>query len=142
RTWLLRLRSTPAFDERSNHSVEWFILGGGVLLSFFGAGFTWTLVHSRATALRLAEDITSNLRRAEAESRRLALVASRTASSVILTDADWHIEWANESFERFFGYRLSEIKGRRPSEILHGPDTSEQTLAQIDAACSRGEPFK
>jgi PAS domain S-box-containing protein len=142
RTWLLRLRSSPAFDERGSHSVAWFILGGGVLLSLFGAAFTWTLVHSRGTALRLAEDMTANLRRAEAESRRLALVASRTASSVILTDPDWHIEWVNESFERFFGYRLSEIKGKRPNDILHGADTNDETIAQINAVTGRGEPFK
>ncbi|MGH7945185.1 MAG: PAS domain S-box protein, partial [Opitutaceae bacterium] len=142
RTWLLRLRTTPAFDERGNAGLPWLILGGGVLLSFFGAGFTWNLVYSRGRALRLAGDMTANLRRAEAEARRLALVASRTASVVMLTDVDWHIEWVNESFERFYGYRFPEIKGRRPGDFLRGPDTSVETMAQIDAACARGEAFK
>jgi PAS domain S-box-containing protein len=142
RTWLLRLRTTRAFDALGNRNLPWFLLGGGVLLSLFGAGFTWTLVHSRARAIRLAEDMTANLRRAEAEARRLALVASRTASVVLLMDADWRIEWVNDSFERFFGYRFDEVKGRRPGEILQGPETDDAEVARIDLAAERGEPFK
>ncbi len=142
RTWLLRLRTNAAFDQRSNRALAWFILGGGLLLSFFGAGFTWALVRSRVSALRLAGDMTANLRRAEAEARRLALVASRTASVVMLTDQEWRIQWVNESFERFFGFRFAEVEGRRPGEVLHGPGTDLETLRQLDAACGRGESFK
>ncbi|MBL9210835.1 MAG: PAS domain S-box protein, partial [Opitutaceae bacterium] len=123
----------------ANHALLLVIAGG--LLSFFAAGFTWTMLNSRAHALRIAEEMTASLRRAEAESRRLALVASRTASAVLITDADWRIEWVNESFVRVFGYALEEVKGRRPAEILGGPRLRPETLAQIDAACSRGEPF-
>src|SRR5205814_1183558 len=126
----------------SNRMLAGFILGGGVLLSLFGAGFTWTLVKRRSDALKLANDMTANLRRAEAEARRLALVASRTASVVMLTDADWRIEWVNESFERFFGFRFSEIRGRRPGEFLHGPGTDERVVAELGAVTSRGEPFR
>ena len=142
RTWLLRLRTNSAFDERGNRQLAWFILTGGVLLSFFGSGFTWALVHKRRAAEKLAADMTVNLRRAEAEARRLALVASRTASFVLLTDADWRVEWVNESFERFYGYRLAEIKGQRPGDILTGPATDKATLAKLDATTGRGEPFK
>ncbi|HVS51362.1 MAG TPA: PAS domain S-box protein [Opitutaceae bacterium] len=140
--WTLRLQTTPAFDAHVNRALEWFILGGGALVSFFGAGFTWAVMNSRGRALKLAADMTSNLRAAEAETQRLALVASRTASGVVITDADWRIEWANESFLRFFGYGFAEIAGRRPGEFLHGPETSDAALAAINAACDRGEPFK
>jgi PAS domain S-box-containing protein len=142
RQWLIRMRANVLFERRAGTSLAWWLLAGGVSLSFVAAGFTWVLVNSRARALRLAEDMTANLRRAEAESRRLALVASRTASVVILTDADWRIEWVNESFERFFGFRFDEVKGRRPSQVLHGPHTNDTTLAEIDATCERGEAFK
>jgi len=142
RTWLLRLRANVAFDERGNRLLGRLVLGGGVLLSLFGAGFTWALVRARHGALKLASEMTANLRLAEAEARRLALVASRTASVVILTDADWRIQWVNESFERFFGYRFQEIEGRRLGEILHGPHTNEDAVRALDAACARGEPFK
>jgi PAS domain S-box-containing protein len=142
RTWSLRLRTTPAFDARANRLLEWFILGGGALVSFFGAAFTWSLVDRRARALQLAEDMTATLHEAEVETRRLALVARHATGGVVITDNEWRIEWANESFCRFFGYTIDEIKGRRPGEILHGPGTSETTLSDINAACERGESFK
>src|ERR1044071_6559570 len=91
-------------DGRGDRAVASFILAGGVLLSLFAAGLTWALVNSRARALQLASEMTESLRRAESEARRLALVASHTASVVILMDAARRIEWVNESFERFFGY--------------------------------------
>jgi PAS domain S-box-containing protein len=142
RVWSLRLRSTPAFERRGNRLLEWSILAGGLLVSFLSAGFTWALVGSRGRALTLAEDRTSSLRKAEAETRRLALVAAHTSSGVVITDADWRIEWANDSFLRFFGYTFDEIRGKRPGEFLHGPETSEEVLSRINAACDRGEPFK
>jgi PAS domain S-box-containing protein len=141
-SWQVRMRTTPVFDARSTRMVAWLILAGGGLLSFFGAGFTWVLVHSRTRALNLASDMTENFRRAEAETRKLALVASRAASVVVITDANWRIEWVNESFERFFGYRFSEVVGRRPGDLLHGPATNDDVVAAIDAAGKRGEPFQ
>jgi len=142
REWILRLRTLPPFAAHSTGTLEYLVLIGAGLLSFFGAGFTWVLVNARSEAFRLAEEMTANLSHAEAESRKLALLASHTASGVLLTDATWRIEWVNESFTRFFGYRFDEVKGRRPSEVLHGPETSEAVLADIDATCDRGEPFK
>ncbi len=142
RTWLFRSRTLAAFDERGDQSRAWFLLGSGLVLSVLLGAFTWTLVHARSRALQLASEMTANLRTAEADSRRLALVASRTASVVMITDAEWRIEWVNESFERFFGYKSADVKGRQPAELLRGPDTNVATLAKIEAVCKRGEPFK
>ncbi|MDP3071943.1 MAG: PAS domain S-box protein [Opitutaceae bacterium] len=99
-------------------------------------------VESRGTAMRLAEEMTASLRRAEAESSRLALVASHTASVVMLMDAEKRIEWVNASFERTFGYTLEEVKGRRPNSVLSGPDIDPATIAAIEAAAARGEGFR
>ncbi len=142
RIWTLRLRTNPVFHLRRAPPLQWFVLGGGALLSLFAAGFTWSLTKARANALRLASEMTAGRDRAEAEVHRLALVASRTASAVVLADADWRIEWVNDSFIRFFGFRPEEVLGRRPGELLQGADTSAVTMAEIDLACERGEPFK
>jgi PAS domain S-box-containing protein len=142
RTWLVRLRTSPAFDRRGNRALEWSILGGGALLSFFGAGFTWVLVHARSRALKLAGTMTANLARAEAEARRLALVASSTANAVTLADAEWRIEWVNTAFTRLLGYTLDEVRGRRPGEFLAGPDTSPEIVARMAAAEKSGVSFK
>ena len=135
RTWQLRLRTGPAFVARGNRWLAWALLAGGVGLSFIGAGFTWVLVGARARALKHAERMTADL-------RRLALVASRTASSVVLTDTDWRIEWVNESFTRLFGFTPEEVKGRQPAEFFNGPDTDPKVVEAINEACAAGRPFK
>ncbi len=142
RHWLLRLRTTPVFQGRDPARFLWLFLGGGTVCSLFASGFTWVLVNSRRRALNLADEMTAHLREAEAESRRLALVASRTASGVILADKDWKIEWANDSFVAFFGYSAEDVKGKHPREILHGPETSRETVEMINRASEAGQPFK
>ncbi len=142
RTWTVRMRSTTIEGTPVGRLAGYAVLGGGLLLSFFAGGFTWALVGARARALKLAGEMTASLTRAQAEAAKLALVASRAGSGVLIMDADWRIEWVNESFVRFFGYSTYEAIGRRPSELLHGPDTSAEALAEINAACDRGEPFK
>ena len=142
REWRLRLHPRAAFAGRVSPTLEWLFISGGVLLSFLAAGFTWSLVNSRRAAVQLAREMTADLSHSEEEARKLALLASRTASGVMLTDANWRIEWVNESFTRFFGYRFDEVKGRRPGELLHGPESSEAMVAEIDAACEHGIPFR
>ncbi|MCX6952892.1 MAG: PAS domain S-box protein, partial [Verrucomicrobia bacterium] len=117
------------------------LLGSSVALSFLGAGFTWALVHSRVRALDLAARMTAEMRQAQAEAQRLALVASRTPNVVILMDAESRIEWANDSFTRTFGHSLAEVKGRRPEDVLRGPETNPATIAAIQTAAAEGKPF-
>jgi len=67
----------------------------------------------------------------ERESRKLALVASRTDNAVVVTDALGQIEWVNEGFVRTTGYTLDEVRGRKPGDFLQGPKTDPQTVRLI-----------
>jgi PAS domain S-box-containing protein len=94
---------------------------------------------------RLAEKLATagdNLRRQEAEARRLALIASRTDNAVILTDATGRIEWANDAFTRLTGYTSESARGRRPGEILQGTETDPATVAFMRDKLARGEGFQ
>ena len=75
------------------------------------------------------------------ENEKLAVVARYTSNSVIISDAQAKVEWVNVGFERATGYELSEIVGKVPGELLHGPKTSKQTLAKIRSCCRRQVPF-
>jgi PAS domain S-box-containing protein len=142
RTWQLRLRTTPAFEQRDNRVIAWVLLGGGASLSLCAAAFTWMLVRMRSRALLLAGQTTVELRRTEAEARRLATIARHTSNVAIIADAAWRIEWVNESFTRVFGFTLAEVRGRRPAEFLCGPGTDAKVLAQLDAECARGQSYQ
>ena len=113
-----------------------------MLVSFFGAGFTWSLVGARARALSRAERMTASLQQAEIDTQRLALVASNTANAVALADADWRIDWINAGFTRLLGYEFEEVRGRRPGEFLSGNDSDPATIAEMAAAEKAGVPFK
>ncbi len=70
----------------------------------------------------------------EQQNRRLAMVASLTSNGVLITDSDERIEWANESFVRISGYRLDELLGRHPGELLQGPGTDPTVVDRIRAS--------
>jgi PAS domain S-box-containing protein len=142
RTWILRLRETAEFRARGDRRLPWGVLGAGCATSIVAAIFGGLILNSRARALILAESMTQDLRAAQLESHKLALVASKTASGVLLVDSEGRIEWVNESFTHLFGYTLEEVKGRTPSSVLHGPDTDAEVLKLMDETLASGKPFK
>ncbi|MEP7218708.1 MAG: PAS domain S-box protein [Bacteroidota bacterium] len=87
-----------------------------------------------------SRDITAR-KRDEEELQLLSLVASKTDNAVLITNRLGQIEWVNESFIRFSGYTLEEAVGYRPSELLHGPLTSPETLNEINTALWNARPI-
>ncbi|MGA8169943.1 MAG: PAS domain S-box protein [Methylocystis sp.] len=75
----------------------------------------------------------AKLREQEAQSRKLALVASRTDNAVIVTDAQGRVEWVNEGFTRITGWSLEDALGRKPGEFLQGPGTDPAVVQYMSA---------
>jgi PAS domain S-box-containing protein len=82
------------------------------------------------------------LKQAEAEARKLALVAARTDNAVVITNARGYIEWTNAGFTRMTGYDFQEVVGRKPGSFLQGPETDPATIRFIRDHLSRGEGFR
>lgn len=78
----------------------------------------------------------------EASHKRLSLVASRTNNGVVITDSQGCIEWVNEGFERLTGYLLTEVQGRKPGHVLHGPETDLATVADMREALRHRASFE
>jgi len=51
--------------------------------------------------------------------RELSIVARKTATGVVILSNDNKIEWANEGFERMYGYSLEEFKEKFESSIFN-----------------------
>ncbi len=111
------------------------LLVSGLVASVLVTAATWILANARTRALRLAEQMTG-------EMRRLSLVAKHTTSAVALADVGQRVEWVNESFTRLTGYTGEDIKGHQLSALLAGPETDRRTLQTIEAAEAAGQPFK
>jgi PAS domain S-box-containing protein len=82
------------------------------------------------------------LRLAAAEARKLALVASKTASPAIITDAEGRIEWVNEAFTRVTEFTLEEARGKKPGHLLQGPETDPATVEVMRCAEREGRGFE
>jgi len=129
--WTLLLNSRPEFSRVTLSSLPGWVLGVGLVFTMLATTLTWALVNARRGALTLAQGMTVDM-------RRLALVASHTGNGVIITDPEWRVEWINEGFTRMFGFTLDEIRGRKPSEFLTGPDSDSSAMeAMNDAARNR-----
>ncbi len=147
-------RAQAAAEHELGCSVAAPILAGGspvAILEFYRPGAasfdldtldlvagivrTLSVLASREQAFRLLDQ-----RRREYQ--RLSMVASRTKSLVVITDADGRIDWINESFERETGFVLAEVRGRKPGEVLAGPETDRREQKRIGEAVRKGLAFR
>jgi PAS domain S-box-containing protein len=139
--WTLCTSERPGFINASNTLLSWGMLGGGLLTSLLAAGMVFLLVNSRRRAWQLAEKITGDLRRTEAEAQRLALIARHTANAVGLSDSDGKIVWINEGFTRLFGYTIEEARGHFGPHLLKGKGTDSRLLVTVAQAARAGREF-
>jgi len=77
---------------------------------------------------------TPGLLPSEAEARSLAFVAQQIRDALVISDPKGHAEWVNPAFTRLTGYTPDEVLGRRPGQLLHGPETNPATIAEVQAA--------
>ena len=64
----------------------------------------------------------------------ISLVARFTNNLVIITDDQAKIIWVNDAFTKIMGYDIAEIKGKKPSEFIHGPLSDLYTSQLIKEA--------
>jgi PAS domain S-box-containing protein len=86
--------------------------------------------------VRTFTDVTAYVE-AQAQTRKLALVAAHTGDGVAITDAERRVEWVNAGFTRITGYALEQVAGRRLRDILTGPAVAPGELARQDAELER-----
>ncbi|MEM6767645.1 MAG: PAS domain-containing protein [Bacteroidota bacterium] len=56
---------------------------------------------------------------------------SKPGIAIVVTDTYEQIEWVNSGFTYMTGYKLSEIRGVKPAQILQGKGTSPKTKGNI-----------
>lgn len=58
----------------------------------------------------------------------------RDDEGFVMTNADGLIQWVNSEFTSMCGYRLEELKGRKPGHVLQGPATNPTTVETMRQA--------
>lgn len=71
----------------------------------------------------------------------LSLVANGTDNSVLICGTDGLVEYVNPGFTKLTGYTREETLGKKPGDLLQGPNTDPATVERIRASLRAGEPF-
>ena len=70
----------------------------------------------------------------EERNKELALIISKTTDAIIITDTAGNIVWVNTAFENLTEFTFAEVIGKRPGELLQGPETDMATVKMIAQA--------
>lgn len=101
-------------------------------------------IRDRHGAIVSVSDISLEIterKQAERQLARLALIANRTDNLVVITDPAGRIEWVNDAFCRLTEYTPAEVQGRKPGDLLQGPDTDPQAIKTMHEHLQRREGF-
>ncbi|BCO07969.1 hypothetical protein GF1_03450 [Desulfolithobacter dissulfuricans] len=87
--------------------------------------------------VHVARDITDQMK-AEEDRRRLSAAIEQAAETVVITDADGTIQYANPAFERVTGYSCQEVIGQNP-RILQSGKHDAAFYSELWNTITRGE---
>jgi PAS domain S-box-containing protein len=69
----------------------------------------------------------------------LALQGGASADMVVLADPGGGVEWVNDAFVHACGYTLEEVRGKKPGDLLRGPESEPASIEllhhAVHAAC-------
>ncbi|SKB79581.1 PAS domain S-box protein [Daejeonella lutea] len=86
-------------------------------------------------------DITSR-KKVEEDLETLSLVASKSASGVVIRDGQGKVIWINSATEAMLGYNLEELQGKRLSEVVVGNVTDTATLEEARQAIAENKSYR
>ncbi|RYY37474.1 MAG: PAS domain S-box protein [Sphingobacteriaceae bacterium] len=77
--------------------------------------------------------------RAREQSNRLEKVINRIQNLVLITNKDAVITWVNRAFTEFTGYSYKDVIGKRPADILFGPNTNLKIVNELISSLKNGD---
>ena len=87
-------------------------------------------LNDRTLYTAFIKDVTEEVEQRELQ-RMLSLVANETDNAVIISNAEGLIEYVNTGFEKLTGWKLDEVKGKKPGSFLQGKETDPRTVDVI-----------
>jgi len=119
RKWTLDFASTADFNATIDTSKPWLIAIGGTIVSFLLFGFVHGLARSHGQAIKLAKEMT-------VEIRKLSVAVEQSPSVVIITNTSGNIIYVNPRFTDVTGYDEEEVLGNDPKILKSGHTKTEE----------------
>ena len=101
---------------------------------------SWTIVVKASRWYTYGRDITES-KRVENELMKLSFVASKVNNAVVINDANNRVTWVNDAFEKITGFTIDDLKGRRLGDLIVGPKTDLELLANAREMIKRNQSF-
>lgn len=108
KTWQVHYASLPVFGSASDLAQPWRLLAGGVLISFLLFGTVWSLVATRARAIRMAQRMTRSL--SDKETKLRALFA-QAPLAIWTLDENGRVLECNDKLTQHMGATREKIIG-------------------------------
>jgi PAS domain S-box-containing protein len=113
----------------------------GTLRSFQASASAKMIDGERVGYVMLIRDITESTK-ARRDLQRLSKIAELTSNHVLIIDAQRRIEWVNPAYERFTGWKLDEVRTKRPHKFMFTENTDRAELMRIDRALAARKPVR
>jgi len=92
------------------------------------------------SVVSIVRDITVR-KRDEEERRRLAAAVEYAADAIMVTDAEWIVQYVNPAFGKITGYAKEEVLGRNPY-LLSADGENVRVFLEIEEKIRTGSPWK
>lgn len=70
-----------------------------------------------------------------------ALIVEHVCDGIVLTNAEGNVVWINAAFTAMSGYELSDMRGKRPGDMLQGELTTPESKAALARAIRQQIPL-
>jgi PAS domain S-box-containing protein len=101
---------------------------------------SWTAINRNGKWYASGRDITEQ-KKVQAEMQQLSLVASKVSNGVAIANANNHIIWINDAFEKITGYNLADMSGKRMGLTLMGDFANDAIKNQVDTLLKTSKAF-
>ena len=135
--WTLRMVSLPQFEATIDRDKPSLVLFGGITIDLLFFAVIWSLWTTRVRALRLARDMTAEVRARQAEAQAMN---DASPLGVFRTDAAGRCIYVNRMYETLSGLSAEEAMGSGWLRSVH-PDDRTQVLNEWESTARGGKPY-
>ena len=130
RQWRLELYAAPWYLAARRSEGAWLVLGSGLFVTILLGAYLLASARHTAEVAQLANSL-----------RTISRATEQSPASVVITDTQGAIEYANPKFTQVTGYAFDEVRGQNP-RVLKSGEMPEETYRQLWATITAGNEWR